>query len=115
YGIWDQHTKDFRSAIANTNRILMELAQIKNNERILDAGCGVGGTAMFLCENRDVKVTGITLSQKQLNHANALAQKRGFSHRADFHVMDYTQTGFEDASFDVIWCCESVCHAQNPS
>lgn len=115
YGIWNRQTKNFSEAIANTNKVLMELAQIKDYECVLDAGCGVGGAAIFLCENRNVKVTGITLSEKQLNHARALAKNKGLSERVHFHLMDYTKTTFSDASFDVIWCCESVCHAPNPA
>ena len=111
YGIWDERTKDFREAVINTNKVLMELASIDESDKVLDAGCGVGGAAIFLCEQRNARVTGITLSQKQVEYANTLIRKKGFESKVDVQLMDYTQTSYPNESFDVIWACESVSSA----
>ena len=37
---------------------------------ILDIGCGFGGLANYLANNYNVKVTGVTLSQKQIDFYN---------------------------------------------
>ncbi|MFZ1807795.1 MAG: methyltransferase domain-containing protein [Cyclobacteriaceae bacterium] len=108
YGIWNDTIKNFTEAAINTNKVMMELSEIQDDDRILDAGCGVGGAAIFLCLQKNVRVTGITLSQKQIDFANALANKKGLSDSVDFQLMDYTQTSYPDESFDVIWACESV-------
>jgi cyclopropane fatty-acyl-phospholipid synthase-like methyltransferase len=91
----------------------MNLAEIKESDRVLDAGCGVGGAAMFLYETRNVKVTGISLSQKQIDYANKFEQQKGIQNKVDFQLMDYSATSFPDESFDIIWACESVSSAQN--
>jgi len=114
YGIWDEKTKNFNEALANTNKILTELANINSSNRVLDAGCGVGGAAVFIHEQKGARVTGITLSQKQLDSANKLVTDKGLSNHIDFKLMDYTQTTFPDESFDVIWACESICHSPEP-
>ena len=101
YGIWNNGVKNFRQASSNTNKILMELSNIKDNEHILDAGCGVGGAAIFLSKRKNVKVTGITLSKKQMSYAQDLITKEGLTNRVDFHLMDYTNTTFQSESFDV--------------
>lgn len=108
YGIWSHGTKDFRQALENTNRILMELAKISDNERILDAGCGVGGSAIYVCKQKEVSVTGITLSKLQLDFGRAIVRKEGLDHKINLELMDYTNTSFKSDSFDVVWACESV-------
>jgi len=115
YGIWNNQTKNFRQALSNTNKELMDLAEISEGDRVLDAGCGVGGAAIFLCNQRNAKVTGITLSQKQLDFANDLIKDKAYRNFLDFHLMDYTKTSFKNESFDVVWACESVSSAQDKS
>ena len=111
YGIWEKETDNFTESLANTNRILMELGNISESDKILDAGCGVGGAAMFLSENRNVQVIGITLSEKQVEFGNLIAKKRGLQDKVTLSLMDYTQTSFEDESFDDVWACESMSSA----
>ncbi|MCF8245559.1 MAG: methyltransferase domain-containing protein [Saprospiraceae bacterium] len=111
YGIWEKETKNFTESLMNTNKVLMELCEIKETDIILDAGGGVGGAAMFLHENKNVEVIGITLSQKQVDFANNMAKQKKIDHKVNFLLMDYTQTTFEDESFDVVWACESVSSA----
>lgn len=111
YGIWEEHTKNFTEALINTNKVLADLAQITASDHVLDAGCGVGGTAFYLAKEKGTTVTGISLSEKQLNTANKTASSFNLENRVTFHNMDYCNTSFPDASFDVIWACESMCHA----
>ena len=111
YGIWDKDVKSFSDSLVNTNKTLRDLANIQKTDRVLDAGCGVGGAALFLSQTVGSKTKGITLSEKQLAFAKNAAKSQKLDHLADFAKMDYTQTSFPDASFDVVWACESVCHA----
>jgi cyclopropane fatty-acyl-phospholipid synthase-like methyltransferase len=89
----------------------MRIAGIENGYKILDAGCGVGGAAFFLSQQKDVRVVGITLSERQLAYANSLAEVLDLKHRPLFYQMDYTNTSFDDESFDVVWACESFSSA----
>ncbi len=111
YGIWSKETKNFTQSLVNTNKVLLETAGIEDGMNILDAGCGVGGAARFMAEQKDVKVIGITLSEKQVGYATQMAKEQNLSDRIQFKEMDYTQTHFEDESFDVVWACESVSSA----
>lgn len=108
YGIWFKNTKNLVEAVTNTNRVLLDAAGIQADDKVLDAGCGVGGAAWFINQNTGADVTGITLSEKQVAYATAMARERGIGDRVRFLQMDYTQTDFSDESFDVIWACESV-------
>lgn len=87
--------------------------EIRQSDKILDAGCGVGGTSIWLAEQYGARVTGITLSQKQLEIAKKNAQKRKVSHLVNFEIRDFCNTNFSNESFDKIFGIESTCYAQD--
>lgn len=111
YGYWDESTKNFHEALLNINKVLSAKASISNNDKVLDAGCGIGGSSIWLAKNIGCKVTGISLSGKQVNKANALSVREGTERLAKFEQKDFTATGFANESFNVVWAIESVCHA----
>jgi cyclopropane fatty-acyl-phospholipid synthase-like methyltransferase len=111
YGYWEgDKPYDHHQALLNTNAMLYQKANIQPADHILDAGCGLGGSALWMAEQHQNKVTGISISPKQVNYATEKAKKRGLETLVDFKMADYCQTPFEDGSFDVIWAVESVCH-----
>jgi len=109
YGIWDETVKNFSGSLINTNRIMMETAGISSADKVLDAGCGVGGAAFYINRMRDAQVTGISLSDRQIKYANEIVEKNNLADKVSFGIMDFTRTDFKDESFDVVWACESVC------
>lgn len=113
YGLWEASTKSLHEALMNTNKRLAELADIRSRDHILDAGCGIGGSSLWLGKNIGCKATGITLSARQIEIGTNLALKSGLDDRVHFEKKDYTETGFPDACFDVVWAVESVCHTKD--
>jgi len=65
---------------------------IRPGHRVLDIGCGFGGTALFLARNYGVHVTGITLSTEQHMIARERAARLGLTRRVDFRLEDYRRT-----------------------
>jgi len=113
YGYWDAEVKSFPQSLIRMNEVMMKAAGIESSDWVLDAGCGVGGSSIFLASMLGCKVTGITLSERQMHKAFFNAEKNVLNHLVDFKVMDYSKTDFPDASFDVVWGCESICYADN--
>ena len=113
YGYWDEKVRSFPESLIRMNEVMMKTADIKPSDRVLDAGCGVGGSSLFLASMLGCRVTGITLSERQVNKATGNAKKKGISGLVDFNVMNYAATDFPDASFDVVWGCESICYADD--
>ena len=113
YGYWDEKVKNFPESLLRMNEVMMAAAQIKSTDKILDAGCGVGGSSIFLAQKTGCEVTGISLSEKQIGQANLNATLKKVDGKVRFQKMDYCRTGFPDVSFDVIWGCESICYADD--
>lgn len=113
YGFWDRDTKDFNDALLNENKFLAEKAKIRFNDVVLDAGCGVGGSTIWLAKELRARVTGISINKKNVREARELARKSGTSKNTSFYVMDYLKTEFDDNSFDVVWAIESMCYSRD--
>ena len=113
YGYWDDKVKNFPQSLLRMNEVMMETAAIKPTDHVLDAGCGIGGSSIFLAQQLGCRVTGISLSEKQINKAKELAAQKGVGDKTNFRVMNYGNTDFPGNSFDVVWGCESICYADN--
>lgn len=113
YGFYDRDHRDHDSAVANMNRVMAQMAKIGSDDRVLDAGCGVGGSSVWLARNVGASVAGINLSARQLEIAQQLATANDVGDRIAFSVQSFTETSFPDDSFDVVWGLESICYAEN--
>lgn len=108
YGIWEAGIRNFRQSLQNTNRILAEKAEVKQSDYVLDAGCGIGGSAIYIAKRYNCRVKGITLSEKQVKWANENAEKHNLSSLLSFGNKDYCDTGYNNDSFSLIWALESI-------
>lgn len=99
------------ASLRRMNAIVAERAKLRPGDVVLDAGCGVGATSLWMAKGCGVHVHGITLSSVQVEKARQSSVALGLEGRAHFSVQDYTATSFPDASFDVVWAVESLCHA----
>lgn len=113
YGYWDEKVKTFPQSLLRMNEVMIEAVGIKSTDHVLDAGCGVGGSSIFIAKNTGCTVTGITLSKKQIQQAKLNTENNNLSDKVQFVQMDYCVTDFADESFDVVWGCESICYADN--
>jgi len=111
YGYYDDKVGSFTQALVRTNEVMSEVADIKESDFVLDAGCGVGGSCIYLSQQIGCDTTGITLTPRQVELAQNNAEKYNVADKTTFEVKDYTDTNFPNNSFDVVWALESVCHA----
>jgi tocopherol O-methyltransferase len=79
-------------------------------QNILDVGCGIGGSSLYLAEKFGAKVTGITLSPVQANRARERSISLGLEAKTDFQVANALDMPFGDNSFDLVWSLESGEH-----
>ncbi|MEQ1726888.1 MAG: methyltransferase domain-containing protein [Vicinamibacterales bacterium] len=81
--------------------------------RVLDAGCGLGGTMLVLAESLDATCVGLTLSPSQAATANTEAARRQLVSRvrADVRSYDAPPAG----PFDLVVAIESLAHSLDPA
>jgi tocopherol O-methyltransferase len=86
---------------------LVALVEISPQDAILDVGCGMGGSSLYLAKTCRATVTGITLSHKQVDIATELARKEQ-AENVTFKVEDaLSLASFSDNTFDIVWSLES--------
>ncbi len=73
----------------NKLRHIASKLDLKPGQRVLDIGCGWGGMAIYLAQNFDVHVTGVTLSKEQLALAQQRAEQLGLADKISFQFKDY--------------------------
>lgn len=98
YGFWDDKTKNRQQAILNENREVVRLGRIKKNMRILDAGCGVGGTAIYIAKHTGAKIWGITIDPNQVRLATFYAKKSLYLQTQTFQRKTFQKQHFQIAS-----------------
>ncbi len=94
YGYWDDKVKNFPQSLLRMNEVMMEAAEIRSTDKVLDAGCGIGGSSIFLAQKIGCSVTGIGLSERQVYKAKELAIGKKVDEKVDFRVMNYCATKF---------------------
>ncbi|MGL5080993.1 MAG: methyltransferase domain-containing protein [Microcoleaceae cyanobacterium] len=93
--------------LAGQNSITPEFSQI------LDVGCGIGGSTLYLAEKFMARATGITLSSVQAKRATERIAAAGLQPQVNVQVADALQMPFADNAFDLVWSLESGEHMPN--
>lgn len=113
YGFWDDSTKNLNDALINENKYVAEILGIKKGDSILDAGCGIGGSAIWIAETYGANVTGITIADEYVKLAEKYATGRDVSDLTKFEVRNFLDTRYHSEAFDKIYAIESACHAED--
>src|SRR5260370_36197718 len=75
--------------------------------KMLDVGCGFGGSSIYLAKKYGAEAIGITISRIQVEMARKAAAAEGVSSKCI--LMDAEEMKFEQ-TFDVVWSVESISH-----
>jgi len=78
-------------------------AALRPGLRVLDVGCGLGGSARYLAGEHGCHVVGIDLTREYVDTAKALAAMVGLEHVVEFHQASALEIPFDPDSFDVVW------------
>ena len=85
-------------------------AGVTTCDKVLDVGCGIGGSSRHMARKFGCRGEGVTLSPVQAGRANALAEQEGLGDKVKYQVADALAMPFEDESFDFVWSMESGEH-----
>ena len=100
--------KIFKKWQENIRKKIIEEAGIKNNSKILDAGCGTGELLYILSKNKKLKLYGIDVSDKMLE----VAEKK-LGERANLKLSSVEKMDFKNNSFDYIFSEDAFHHYAN--
>ena len=109
------HTRDVRIIsemhrleTAQADILLDHLGPVSPDDRLLDGGCGRGGTSFMANLRFGCQVDGVTISQQQVKFANNQAMQQGVADQVKFHFRNMLDTGFDADSRRAIWNNEST-------
>lgn len=88
--------------------LLGYLGDVQREDRLMDGGSGRGGTSFMANERFGCRVDGVTISEYQVEFANAQAKKRGVTDAVKFHFRNMLDTGFDTGSIRSIWTNETT-------
>ncbi|MCY9783338.1 methyltransferase domain-containing protein [Nocardiopsis sp. EMB25] len=97
-----------RLETAQANVLLDHLGEVGPDDRVMDTGSGRGGTSFMANQRFGCHVDGVSISQKQVDFANAQAEERGVSDKVAFHFKNMLDTGFASGSLRASWNNEST-------
>ncbi len=92
------HTGGFRASLE-----LLELARIRAEDRVLDVGAGLAGSARLLASTLGCRVDCIELSPDYCAGAVLLNRLTGLDDRIEVHEGSALDLPFPDDSFDAVW------------
>lgn len=93
---------------AQSARLISLLGEVGPEERILDAGCGRGGTSFAAYQRFGCRIDGVDFARYQVDFANQIAADRGCSERVKFHYQNLVDTEFPAGHFDSIIANEAT-------
>lgn len=81
-------------------------------QKVLDVGCGIGGSAFHMAREYGVEVRGVDLSTNMITIAleNQAKQEEEVKKKICFEITDITKAIFPDESFDVIYSRDTLLH-----
>jgi tocopherol O-methyltransferase len=110
HGYWIRGDESKEKAQLQLIEHLAQLARVKPGSDILDIGCGLGASSLYLAKNYNAAVTGITISPVQVEMAVKAAGREQLD--AKFLLMDAEAMDFQK-QFDLLWSVESISHYQH--
>jgi len=113
FGYYDWRTRGHVASLRRMTSYLASLVGVEAGDYVMDAGCGLGGCAIWLAQNRGCRVTGVNITPFQVVAAREAIQRAGLRGAADVIEADVVDTGLPARTFDVVWALESVVHVDD--
>ena len=113
--VWVKHQPQLDRWLLGLGRAAMDRCGLKEGERVLDVGCGSGGTTLVVAERVGPtgRVLGIDPSTLVLELARKRAQEAGYDH-ATLALGDAGSFDYGDERFDVLYSRLGVMFFKDP-
>jgi sarcosine/dimethylglycine N-methyltransferase len=95
--------EDFHTMGRYATSQLVDLIGITSDDEVLDAGSGIGGTARFVADQCQCRVTAVDLTEEYCETARWLNSLVGLDERIVVRQADVTELPFADGTFQVVF------------
>jgi cyclopropane-fatty-acyl-phospholipid synthase len=89
--MFEKETDDLFKAQINKYSNLAKITNIKNEDKVLEIGCGWGGFSSYLAKNFSADVTAITISKKQYEKVKEKVFKDKLADKVKVQLIDYRE------------------------
>lgn len=103
--------ESFPASLARHEHFLALRLGLKPGDRVMDAGCGVGGPMRAIARFSGATVVGVNNNDYQIKRSNMLIKRKQLTHLCDTVKGNFMDLPFEPRSFDHVYAIEATCHA----
>jgi len=113
FGYYPSKKSDITEKQAQENMIelLANKLELKNTDKVLDAGCGRGTTSCYLAKKYKCNMIGIDIVDFELEIAKKRTEKFNLKEKINFYLKDYSNTQFPNNHFDKVFTLETLVHS----
>ncbi|RKS77270.1 geranyl diphosphate 2-C-methyltransferase [Actinomadura pelletieri DSM 43383] len=101
-----------RLETAQADLLMNHLGPLRPADRVLDAGCGRGGSSLMAHQRFGCRVDGVSISESQVAFATEQAERRGVDDKVTFHFKNMLDTGFATGAYQAAWNNESTMYVE---
>jgi tocopherol O-methyltransferase len=110
HGLWTTGRESREVAVEALVHEIARRAGLKRGQDVCDVGCGYGATARLLANQYGARVTGLTLSRKQVEYSLQVTPAVGAVAPPRILLGDWLRNDLPDRSFDHLIAIESSEH-----
>jgi len=92
-----------------------DLIKVQGGARVLDIGCGSGGSAFYMARRFGAHFLGVDLSSNMIELAKVYRAKQepAVQHRCQFRVEDATTMPYPENFYDVLYSRDTILHIED--
>jgi len=112
FGYWTDLTFNLSEASKRLCSCVINQAEIKNNEKILDIGCGYADQDFYLLENinNNVNIECIDINELQVKNIYDRIKEKGYEDKIKVNIGDAIKLNYKDETFDKVLSIETAFH-----
>lgn len=103
FELYEKTPRQGPGSVETTRRALGLLPEPRARERVLDMGCGTGGSTIVLLQETEAHVTGVDIHPPFLETLQGRAKELGLADRLETVVADMADVISLGSGFDLIW------------